>query len=110
MSSLSLTSFVASSMSVPYSNSSVRMEMFSRELEVTSLRSWTPLREFSSTFVRLFSTSSAEAPGYEDITIITLDSISGNVSIGSRVRAKTPMMAKARNIKATVTGLLTEVL
>ncbi len=63
MSNLSRTSLVASSMSVPYSNSSVRTEMFSRELEVMFFRSDTPLREFSNSLVRLFSTSSAEAPG-----------------------------------------------
>jgi len=57
MSSLSLTSLVASSMSVPYSNSRVRTAMFSRELEVRFLRLGTPLREFSRILVRLFSTS-----------------------------------------------------
>ena len=61
--SLSRTSFVATSMSVPYSNSRVRTEMFSRELDVMSFRFATPFREFSRTFVRLFSTSSALAPG-----------------------------------------------
>ena len=63
MSSLSRTSLVATSMSVPYWNSSVRSETFSREEEVTSFRLATELREFSSSLVRLVSTSSALAPG-----------------------------------------------
>ena len=44
-------------------NSSVRTAMFSRELEVMFFRLGTPFREFSSTLVRLVSTSSADAPG-----------------------------------------------
>ena len=63
MSSLSRTSLVATSISTPYWNSSVSRDTFSRDDEVTSLRLATELREFSSSLVRLVSTSSALAPG-----------------------------------------------
>ena len=63
ISSLSRTSLVASSMSIPYSNCRVSIEMFSLEREVSSLRLATPLREFSRVLVRFCSMSEALAPG-----------------------------------------------
>ena len=62
ISSLSRTSFVATSISVPYSNSSVTTDMFSFEAEVMCFRWSTPLSEFSNGLVTLFSISSALAP------------------------------------------------
>ena len=62
MSSLSRTSFVKSSMSYPYSNSSVMIEMFSREFDVMCLRCSTEFSVFSSGRVTLFSMSDALAP------------------------------------------------
>ena len=62
MSSLSRTSLVATSMSMPYSNSSVITDMFSFEDDDTCLRSLTPLRMFSNGRVTLVSMSAALAP------------------------------------------------
>ena len=107
MSNLSRTLFVASSMSTPYSNSRVSMEMFSFDWEVRSLRSSTPLRAFSSTFVRLVSISWALAPGYEDMTISTFESNSGYWAIDVLTREKTPRIANAMKTRVVVTGLLT---
>ena len=81
--------------------------MFSFDWEVRSLRSSTPLSAFSSTFVRLVSISSAFAPGYEDITMITFESNSGNCAIEVLIRENTPRIANAMKIRLVVTGLLT---
>ena len=62
ISSLSRTSFVATSISMPYSNSKVTIETFSLELELICLRSLTLLRVFSKGLVTLFSISEAFAP------------------------------------------------
>ena len=62
MSSLSRTSLVRTSMSLPYSNSRVITEMFSRLLEVMCLRSLTALSTFSSGRVTFCSMSAALAP------------------------------------------------
>ena len=62
-SSLSLISLQASSMSVPYSNSSTTTDVFSLDLDVMSFRFATLFKVFSRSFVRLFSTSEALAPG-----------------------------------------------
>ena len=63
MSSLSRTSLVADSISIPYLNVRVRKDRFSLDWEFRSFRSATPFKAFSRTLVRLFSTSSALAPG-----------------------------------------------
>ena len=63
MSRLSRMSLQAWSISVPYSNSRMSMDTFSRERDVMSFRFSTLFRLFSSIFVRLFSTSVALAPG-----------------------------------------------
>ena len=88
-------------------NSKVMSDMFSFEVEVMSLRSLTPFREFSSTFVRLVSISSALAPGYDDMTITTLASNLGNLSKDMLISEKTPKIASAMNTSDVVTGLLT---
>ena len=106
-SSLSLTSFVATSISTPHSNSSIIRQMFSLDWEVMSFRSLTPLRAFSRTFERLVSMSSALAPGYEDMTIITLASNSGSWSIDILIRENIPRIAQAAKTREVVTGLLT---
>ncbi len=62
MSSLSRTSLVSTSMSSPYSNSSVITEIFSRDLDVMCLRSFTALSTFSSGRVTFCSISWALAP------------------------------------------------
>ena len=82
-------------------------EMFSFEVELRFLRSLTPFREFSSTFVRLVSISSALAPGYDDMTITTFASNLGNLSNDMLISEKIPKMAMAMKISAVVTGLLT---
>ena len=107
ISSLSRTSFVATSMSTPSTNSRMIIEMFSFELDDRFLRSLTAFREFSSTLVRLVSMSSALAPGYDDMTIITFASNLGNLSNDMLISEKTPNMAMAMNMSAVVTGLLT---
>ena len=61
-SSLSRTSLVATSMSMPYSNVSVMMEMFSFDCDVMCFKSLTPLSIFSSGRVTFVSMSSALAP------------------------------------------------
>ena len=68
-------------MSVPYSKVSVSSDTFSLERELSSLRFSTPFKAFSSTLVRLVSISAALAPGYEDITMMVLESNSGNCAI-----------------------------
>ena len=107
MSSLSRTLLVASSMSVPYSKVSVSSDTFSLERELSSLRFSTPFKAFSSTLVRLVSISAALAPGYEDITMMVLESNSGNWAILVRLREKIPNIIKAMKTRAVVTGLLT---
>ena len=107
ISNLSRTSFVASSISTPYSNSRAMMLMFSFDLEVRFLRSLTPLREFSSTFVRFVSISSALAPGYAVITIMVLASKSGKLLMDRFISENIPNMAKATNTRTVVTGLST---
>ena len=107
MSSLSRTLLVASSMSVPYSKVSVSSDTFSLERELSSLRFSTPFKAFSSTLVRLVSISAALAPGYEDITMMVLESNSGNWAILVRLREKIPNIMKAMKTRAVVTGLLT---
>ena len=107
MSSLSRTSFVATSISTPSTNSRVMSEMFSLEVELRFFRSLTPFREFSRTFVRLVSISSALAPGYDDMTITTFASNLGNLSKDMLISENTPKMAIAMKISAVVTGLLT---
>ena len=82
-------------------------EMFSRDVDEMFLRSLTPLREFSSTFERLVSISSALAPGYDDMTITTFASNLGNLSRDMFISEKIPNIAKAMKISAVVTGLLT---
>ncbi len=77
ISSLSRTSLVATSMSMPYSNSRVMIETFSFDFEVMCFRSSTPLSVFSKGRVMLFSISSALAPAYVVMTMIEFDSISG---------------------------------
>ena len=77
MSSLSRTLLVASSISVPYSNSRVIMLTFSLLWELSFLRFSTLLREFSRSLVRLVSISDALAPWYELMTIMVLASKSG---------------------------------
>jgi hypothetical protein len=72
-----------------------------------SFRSLTALREFSRTFVRLVSISSALAPGYDDITIMTFASNLGNRSRDMLISENTPKMANVMNTRAVVTGLLT---
>ena len=62
MSSLSRTSFVKSSMSYPYSNSSVTIDMFSRDFDDMCLRCSTEFSVFSRGRVTLFSMSDALAP------------------------------------------------
>ena len=61
-SNLSLTSLVATSISIPYSNVRVITEEFSFELDVMCLRLLTPFKVFSSGLVTLFSISDALAP------------------------------------------------
>ena len=78
--------------------------MFSREVEVRLLRSLTPFRAFSSTFVRLFSMSAALAPGYDDITMMVLASNSGNCAIEVLTSEKMPKIMNAMKISAVVTG------
>ena len=51
--------------------------------------------------------SSALAPGYEDMTMITFASNFGNLSSDMFISEKTPKIAKAMKIRAVVTGLLT---
>jgi hypothetical protein len=63
MSSLSRTSLVMTSMSWPYSNSSVMSEVFSDDFDVICFRLLTALSVFSSGRVTLFSISEALAPG-----------------------------------------------
>ena len=82
-------------------------EMFSLEVEDMFLRSLTPFREFSRILVRLVSISSALAPGYEDMTMITFASNLGNLSNEMFISEKIPNMAMAMNTSAVVTGLLT---
>ena len=77
MSSLSRTSLVSTSMSCPYSNSSVMTEMFSDEREVICFRLLTEFSVFSNGRVTLFSMSLALAPLYEVITMMVLVSMSG---------------------------------
>ena len=60
--SLSRTSLVRSSMSCPYSNSSVMSDIFSAEREVMCLRLATELSVLSKGRVTLFSISDALAP------------------------------------------------
>ena len=62
MSSLSRTSFVSTSMSYPYSNSSVITEIFSDEREVICFKLLTEFSTFSNGRVTLFSMSEALAP------------------------------------------------
>ena len=62
ISSLSLTSFVATSISIPYSNSRTTTETFSFEVDEICLRSLTLLSTFSKGLVTLFSISEAFAP------------------------------------------------
>ena len=88
-------------------NSRVMSEMFSLEVELRFFRSLTPFREFSRTFVRLVSISSALAPGYDDMTITTFASNLGNLSKDMLISENTPKMAIAMKISAVVTGLLT---
>ena len=107
MSSLSRTSLVATSISTPSMNSRVMRDMFSFEFEDMFFRSLTPLREFSRTLVRLVSISSALAPGYEDMTMITFASNFGNLSKDMLISENTPNMARAMKTSAVVTGLLT---
>ena len=80
---------------------------FNVEFEDMFFRSLTPLREFSRTLVRLVSISSALAPGYEDMTMITFASNFGNLSKEMLISENTPNMARAMKISAVVTGLLT---
>jgi hypothetical protein len=82
-------------------------EIFSFEVEVISLRSLTPFREFSSTFVRLVSISSALAPGYEDITMTTFASNLGNLSNDMLISENIPKTIIAMKISDVVTGLFT---
>ena len=77
MSSLSRTSFVSTSMSSPYSNSSVITEIFSLDFDVMCLRLLTELSTFSSGRVTFCSMSCALAPEYVVITIRVFVSISG---------------------------------
>ena len=82
--------------------------MFSREVEVRLLRSLTPFREFSSTFVRLFSISAALAPGYEDITMMVFASNSGSCAMDVFTSEKMPNIMNAMNTRAVVTGWFTD--
>ena len=106
-SSLSRTLLVASSMSVPYSKVSVSRETFSLDLEVSSLRFSTPFRAFSSTLVRLVSMSAALAPGYDAMTMMVLESDSGNWAMLVRLSENMPSIMKAMKMSAVVTGFLT---
>ena len=109
MSILSRTSLVATSISVPYSNSSVTIERFSFDCEDMSLRSLTVLSVFSMILVTFVSISEALAPGYEVSTIIVLVSIFGNKSIERRVKEKRPITTTATKQSAVVIGFLTAV-
>ena len=109
MSILSRTSLVATSMSVPYSNSSVTIERFSFDCEDMSLRSLTVLSVFSMILVTLVSISAALAPGYEVSTMIVLVSIFGNKSMERRVNEKRPITTTATKQRAVVMGFLTAV-
>ena len=75
-----------------------------------SLRSLTPFSPFSRTLVRLVSISAALAPGYADITMMTLASKSGNCAIEVFMNENTPKMANATKSNVVVTGLFTAVL
>ena len=107
ISSLSRTSFVATSMSTPSMNLRTIRDMFSFDVDVISLRSLTPLRVFSRTLVKLVSISSALAPGYDDITMMTFASNLGKRSREMFISENIPKMAIAMKISAVVTGLLT---
>jgi hypothetical protein len=81
--------------------------MFSFEVDEISFRSLTALREFSKTLVKLVSISSALAPGYDDITMMTFASNFGNLSKDMLISENTPNIAIVMNTRAVVTGLLT---
>ena len=81
--------------------------MFSFEEDVSFLRFSTPLREFSRTLVRLFSTSWALAPWYEDITIMKLASNSGNWAMLVLDSENKPRTTNATKMRVVVTGWLT---
>ena len=107
MSSLSRTSFVSTSMSLPYSNSSVITDMFSRDFEVMCFRSLTAFRLFSSGRVTFCSMSAALAPEYEVITIKVLVSMSGYRSMGSVDSENRPMITTATKHNVVMIGRLT---
>ena len=86
----------------------MRSEVFSREVEVRLLRSLTPFKAFSNTFVRLVSMSAALAPWYEDITMMVLASNSGNCAIDVFTSEKMPKIMNAMKTSAVVTGWFTD--
>ncbi len=107
MSSLSLTSFVSTSISSPYSNSRVITEIFSRDLDVICFKSLTELRTFSSGRVTFCSISEALAPVYVVITIKVFVSISGYKSIGRFLSEKSPNITTATKQRIVMIGRLT---
>ena len=110
MSNLSRTLFVASSISMPYSNCSVMTDTFSFDDDERCFKSLTPLRVFSKVLVIFVSISSALAPEYDVITMMALVPMSGKRLIDSLVSANTPRIATVMKTSDTVTGWLTDVL
>ena len=110
MSSLSRTSLVASLMSMPYSNSNEMTDMFSFDVEERCFKLLTLLRAFSKGFVTLVSMSAALAPEYEVTTKMVFSPMSGKRLVDNLVRENTPRIATVMNMRATVTGLFTDVL
>lgn len=107
ISSLSRTSLVSTSISYPYSNSSVITEVFSRDSDVICLRCSTELREFSRGLVTFCSISSALAPGYIVITMMVFVSMSGKRSIGSLTSEKRPSIITATKQSMVMIGRFT---
>ena len=85
-------------------------DILSFDLDVSSFRPSTELRVFSISLVTLVSISDALAPGYVVITIMYGGSISGNWSIGSFRKEKTPNIITAAKISTVETGLSIAVL
>ena len=110
MSNLSRTSFVASVISMPYSNSNEMTDMFSLEVEERCFKLLTPLRAFSKGLLTLVSMSAALAPEYDVTTNIVFSPMSGKRLVDNLVRENTPKIATAMKIRAIVTGLFTDVL
>ena len=107
MSSLSRTSLVRTSISLPNSNSNVINDIFSEEREVICFRLLTAFNVFSSGRVTLFSISEALAPGYAVITMIVFVSMSGYKSIGNLDKEKRPKITTARKQREVIIGFLT---